>query len=373
METNADSAIWLATPPASWPTAPAQMTVTTLSQIESCPRQWALSAADYPELWNERGYPPRFHLSALVGTVVHLALETITRALIRARCPSLQDATAIQVMKDLGGFTKVVNDIIDRALADLASSPRARRSLEFATRSLRAKVPELRTRVHTMLCRVRLPPPSPYPAARCVHTERRPLTTGVFSEVDLRAKQLGWKGRADLLVLSPDECEIIDFKTGAPDDRHRFQIQVYALLWSRDADLNPDRKRATRLVLAYDSSDVEVHAPNDSELEVLETHLGTRRDAAYLAVSQHPPQARPQPDSCQYCSVRHLCGEYWTPETQRQMAQDCDEQRFVDVEVTITGLRGPSSWDGRVELSRGTATGKAAVIRKHGNLNLAGR
>ena len=59
-------------------------------------------------------------------------------------------------MRDLGGYTKVVNDCIDRALSRLASSPRAQRVLEFAARSLRARVPELRTRAQTMLCRVRL-------------------------------------------------------------------------------------------------------------------------------------------------------------------------------------------------------------------------
>lgn len=35
-------------------------------------------------------------------------------------------------MKNLGGYTKVVHDCIDRALERLASSPRARRILEFS-------------------------------------------------------------------------------------------------------------------------------------------------------------------------------------------------------------------------------------------------
>ena len=341
--------------------------MTTLGEIESCSRRWALSAGHYPDLWNGRGYPPRVQLGALSGTVVHLALEVITRALVRAGCPSLHDPTVLQVMRDLGGYTKVVNDCIDRALSRLASSPRAQRVLEFAARSLRARVPELRTRAQTMLCRVRL---SRVPARHAdgnTPRARGPLTMGAFPEIELRAEEIGWKGKADLIALSSDACEITDFKTGAPDEGHGFQIQVYALLWSRDAELNPDRRRADRLLLAYDGGVIEIAAPTESELDELEILLRARRDAAHEAVSHHPPEARPDPKNCRYCGVRQLCDEYWTAETQRRMVQEGEDRRFGDVEVTVTGRHGPSSWDARVELSRDIPTGKSAVIRTSGD------
>jgi hypothetical protein len=46
---------------------------------------------------------------------------------------------------------------------------------------------------------------------------------------ELRAKSIGWKGKADLLVLADDACEITDFKTGAADEAHKFQVRVYAM------------------------------------------------------------------------------------------------------------------------------------------------
>lgn len=364
---HANAPIWNADAPAAWPDAPAEMTVTTLREIESCPRRWALGGAYYPELWSGRGYPPRVRISALSGTVVHLALEVITRALVRAGCPSLKDPTALRVMKGLGGYTKVVNECIDRALKPLAGNPRAQRVLEFTARSLRAQVPALRTRAQTMLCRVRLP------RILVRHGEgegRGPLTAGAFSEIELRAEGIGWKGKADLLVLSSDACEITDFKTGAPDEEHPFQIRVYALLWSRDAELNPDRRLADRLILAYESGDVEVAAPTEWELDDLEVRLVVRREAAYQAVSRHPPEARPGVESCRYCAVRQLCVEYWTPETQCRMSKEGEDRRFGDVAVTITGRHGPSSWDARVEVSRDLDPGKVAVIRASGDLEL---
>ena len=68
--------------------------------------------------------------------------------------------------------------------------------------------------------------------------------------------------------------------------------------------------------------------------------------------------------------VRQLCADYWTAETQRRMVQEGEDRRFGDIEVTVTGRHGPSSWDARVELSRDVPAGKPAVIRTSGDLDL---
>ena len=221
-----------------------------------------------------------------------------------------------------------------------------------------------------MMCRVRLASIPARHAERATASTRGPLTMGAFSEIELRAKEIGWKGRADLLVLSSDACEIMDFKTGAYDEGHKFQIQVYALLWNRDGELNPGRRRADRLLLVYSGEEIEVEAPTESELAKFEALLLTRRDAAHEAVSAHPPEARPSRQICCNCAVRHLCDEYWTTKTQRQVVREGDDRRFGDVEVTVTGRHGPSSWDGRIELLREAPAGMLAVIRSSGELNL---
>ena len=365
---SANPSPWIADAPAAWPAAPTEMTVTTLREIESCSRRWALRAGHYPDIWNGRGYPPRVQLDALSGTVVHLALEVITRALVRAGCLSLHDPTVIQVLRDIGGYTKVVNDCIDRVLSRLESNPRAQRVIEFAARSLRARVPELRNRAQMILCRVHLLRTPARNAEGNTPRARGPLSMGAFPEIELRAEEIGWKGKADLLVLSSEACEITDFKTGSADEGHRFQLQVYALLWSRDGDLNPGRRRADRLLVAYSGKEIEVAAPTEAELDELEVELLSRRGAAREAVSHDPPEARPDPQNCRYCAVRQLCGEYWTTETQRRMGQEAEGRRFGDVEVTVTGRHGPSSWDARVELSQDFPHGKPAVIRTSGDL-----
>lgn len=339
------------------------MTVTTLRSIESCPRRWALGAAHYPELWSGRGYPPRVQLSALSGTVVHLVLEAISSALINAGCASLQDPAALRVLKDLGGYTTVVNGCIDRTLEPLARNPRAQRMVEYATRSLRSQVPELRTLAQIMLCRRRLQSAQAGYATAAASKTRGPLGVGTFRELTLRARHLAWKGKADLLVLSDRACEIIDFKTGSPAEHHEFQIRVYALLWGRDDELNPDRRCADRLVLAYSSGDVDIAPLSEADCEQLERELSSRTATALAALAQQPPEARPDPRHCPYCDVRHMCTEYWTGETQYLMGRGLEDRHVADATVAITGTHGPASWEGLVISSAIAKQGQRVLLR----------
>lgn len=355
--------IWTIEPPAVWPDLPNEMSVTTLLEVEACPRRWALGSATYSGMWAGRGYPPRAHLNTLAGTVVHNVLQTITRELLKCGCSSTSDAKAFGVMKGLGGYSELVNRSIDVVLKRLEPNPRAAPLLSYVAQRLRAKVPELRARVQTMMSRIKLPSVAGTSGERDETRTRRPLRFGVFSEVELRAPTIGYKGRADLLRLAPDACELMDFKTGEHDDAHVFQIRVYSLLWNRDGELNPDRRLADRLVLSYNRGDVEVRALTAEELQDLEQDLTARRGAAELAAKARPPEARPSADGCRYCGVRQLCEVYWTTETQRELATEVGNRSFTDVQLRITGRHGPRSWDAVIECFGQDPAERAALLR----------
>ncbi|RJX20734.1 MAG: hypothetical protein C4575_05770 [Desulforudis sp.] len=351
--------------PATWPDLPKEMTFTTLSEIESCPRRWALGAAHYPEIWEGRGYPQSVQPSTAAGSVVHLALETIMKGLVSAGCASVQDPAVFNVMKSLGGYTTIINKCADQVLGRFADNPRAQGLLESVSRFLRSQAPDLRTRTQNMFSRIRLLPEA-VPRAKSKESRARnlgPLTMGVFPEVGLRANKIHWRGRADLLVLSPERCEITDFKTGVQHENHKLQLQIYALLWSRDTELNPTRRLADRLVLAYENGEVEVAAPSYEEIDSIEDIIVARDEGARKAASQSPPEARPGIDHCPCCGVRQLCSEYWTAKTQRMINEPHVDARFGDIELTVTGRHGPSSWDARVQLSSNIQDGKSAVLR----------
>lgn len=337
------------------------MTVSALREIEACPRRWALASADYPDLWARRGYPPRPFIPSLRGSVVHLALETIARALVRAGCSSARDVRATGVMRELGGYTKVLNDCIQVVLKNLADNPRAAPILEAASRSLRSQAPQMRAQAQTLLGRIELRPGAGGSGPPAERRER--LGPGTYLEMDLRAFQIGWHGKADLVSLSASSCEILDYKTGLRDEKHAFQVRVYALLWSRDVERNPSSQRAGKLTLAYENGNVQVDSPSPAELDSLERELADRRDAAIQALDARPPEARPTAANCKYCGVRQLCEDYWQALRLGTWSRGLAETPFMDLEVSVVSRHGNSSWDAIVEGACELPQGNPVLLR----------
>lgn len=361
-----EKAHWRVVAPASWPAPPAEMSVSTFADIAECPRRWALSAAEYPEVWKGRGYPPKLRVAALAGSVVHLALERITKRLTLAGVPSPSDPRAPQVLKELGGFSKVVGECVEDILKRYVENPRAEKVIEGARQTLRSQVETLRARVQSMLRNRRLPQGVLSAATSSMPTSgglppRLPLGKGTYPEVEVRAKDIGWKGKIDLLVLDDDACEITDFKTGEPDEAHKFQVRAYAVMWGLDGELNPSKRLVDRLVLAYAARDVTVPAPSSAEIDVLGRDLAARRKTAHEALSARPPEARPSKDSCRYCGVRQLCDPYWASDT----LGVSENGRFGDVELRIKGPRGATrtNWDAVVVHARDSRPETPALLR----------
>ena len=357
---------WRVCRPSAWPEAPSWMSYSTLSVLETCPRRWALSTAEYPSMWEESGYPRPPEQAALEGTVVHLSLQKITLALVERRCLSLTDESAISALRELGGYTAVVVGSLKLALEPYERNPRAAPVFEDIRRRLSARVPELRSRVQRLLTRIRpaehrtggLEPAVNHPGVEY----RSQLLHGSYAEVEIRAIAMGWRGFADLLTLSNMECEIRDFKTGVPKQEHVFQVRTYALLWARDCDLNPTGRLADRLVLSYDEGDTEVPAPDEREIRQLEDELRRRTAEALTNLQADPPEARPSPQNCDHCPVRHLCEEYWHLHA-RQRATSVANSGFGDVQIGLTGQHGLSSWDGVIQSGPDLKVGERILLR----------
>ncbi len=358
---------WQVFRPSSWPTALPWMSYSTLSDLETCPRRWALSAAEYPNVWEGSGYPRQPQQAALEGTVVHLSLQKITRALGGSGRASLSDENAISTLREIGGYTAVVLASLELALQPYKRNPRAGPIIEGMRRRLSARVPELRLRIQRLLTRISLTERQVGELQTAVNhpcvESRSMLLQGAYAEVEIRAAEMGWRGSADLLTLSSTECEIRDFKTGTPKQEHELQVRTYALLWARDSDLNPSGKLADKLVLSYDDGDTQVPAPDEGEINNLEGELRRRTAEALASLQADPPEARPNPQNCEFCHVRHLCEEYWHLHARQQGSYESAKSRFCDVQVRLTGQHGPSSWDGVIESGPDLKVGGSILLR----------
>jgi PD-(D/E)XK nuclease superfamily len=341
-----------------WPIAPSMWSYSSLSAAEECPRRWMLSRARYPTIWEREGYPPRPILAALLGNVTHRAFEVILGALQARGCASVSGPCAVETLREIGGFSRLLEDTIAAELETLQRNPRAAERLASIRERLLREIPAVRERLQATISRTHLDSSSDGPMGTV--TSRGGLGRGSHAEVELRAEELRLMGRADLVTIDDGGCAITDYKTGAPSERHAEQLRLYALLWSRDREVNPDGLPVKSLVVAYTTHDETLDGPSAGELETLAGALSERIPKAERDLSRPPAPAYPAPEVCRNCSVRHLCDDYWmAARAAPAPAPEVSSQApvFVDCEAVIATRNGPRSW----LLSLGDQPGRALL------------
>jgi PD-(D/E)XK nuclease superfamily len=336
------SAAVLPGPPASW-------SYSSLKEIGACPRRYALSRADYPDLWSGRGYPRLPSLPAMFGNVVHDALETIVRAFIAGGCESPQSAEAVQVLRQLGGYTAVISAAAEARLSALAGNPRLGDDLrQRIERGLRGQVADARVLVQTYVSDSSLSSNGitsgarPASAGSPAGGRRGPLRRGAHAEVTLVASELRLMGRVDLLRVTESGAHITDYKTGAESPGHAEQLSLYALLWNLDQDANPAALPVTGLTAAYPGCDVAIPVPDEQALRDIEKRVTATIAEADEELAAAVPRAVPSPENCQNCHVRQLCDAYW-PALAPDPSSLPDQAKF-DCQGIVGTRNGQRSW-----------------------------
>lgn len=330
--------------------APDFWSYSSLNEIESCPRRYALSRARYPDLWDGAGYPPRPAPAALFGDVVHGALDTLVKALAAAGCTSTRTREAFEVIKALGGYSAVVADAMARRLERLVGNPRiSATTLQRTERLLRDRTEEARAQVQEYLSRVTLPAAvTPLAEAGEVVSDegrpafgRRKLSAGAHPEAVLADEHLRLMGRIDLLKISDQQVAIVDYKTGGQDPRHLDQLRMYALLWEIDRVANPNRRPVTELSVAYSHREVTMTAADIGDLHELKADIRRRITAADDRSASPVPEARPSPEMCVVCPVRGICNAYWSTVTPNP--NELDDGTWFDFEAVVGPANGVRS------------------------------
>ena len=114
---------WTVARPQQWPSPPERFSMSSLSEIENCPRRWALANATYSFTGVSR-YPRKPSLAAVRGSAIHGALERIAQSLEQNDAQTSADV--VETLTSLGGLTAVVSQAIRVAAEDLGANPRSR-------------------------------------------------------------------------------------------------------------------------------------------------------------------------------------------------------------------------------------------------------
>ncbi len=222
--------------------------------------------AFYPEIWSRKGYPARFNLNAAIGQIAHGALAMIVRALMEAGCPDILDGKAVNTLKCIGGYKAVIASSIEAILAEQSKNPRSEFIIDLIARLLFERSEEIRERVQRLLSRTKLGKASLPALSRANSQNSLRLGFGSYSEVAMEAASIDWVGKADLVNISAEYCEIVDFKTGKQEEHHIRQMLTYAVLWALDRKRNPGGRLATKLTLVYPHCEMDIKGLNEREI-----------------------------------------------------------------------------------------------------------
>lgn len=354
------SGFWRTVSPEAWPAPPKRFSFSTLADIEDCPRRWALKHGVFTQVWDGSGYPERPSAGALLGRVAHMAIERVSRALNRAG--EWSPEAAVRQLRLLGGLTSVIRGCISDEINGQEQNPRCQDRAEATRAQLDRHVPELRLTVQSALNRLVDAADVQAPRTQALQGSRHPLGAGYHPEVMLAPETLEWIGYPDVIRLSSDRCEIIDYKTSEPKPWHIEQVRLYALLWARDRVLNPSARLATTLFLVYQSQTVEVAGPDEGDLGDLETQLRPRVEAAKTALGLNPPTARVGPETCRNCDVKHLCDDYWQLGSQAKLAVQ-PELHVRSVQALVNARRGDRVVSLFIERDPYTPPGTSGLMR----------
>ncbi len=347
--TNKGENMWFVELPEKFGSPPERMSASTLKEIESCPRKYALRRAAYPKIWNGFGYPSKPTLKGLEGIIVHSSIEQIVKALKHADCPSISDEIFVKTMRSLNGYSGVLENQLEKISNELIANPRLNYKGSQIIYNLKDSFPLLREQLQGQISKLTFENEAKTTNYSNFDNSIHSLSNGIHSEVELNAPDLGWYGKVDYLHLSADKCEIADFKTGERKPEHIFQINIYNMLWILDKKQNPNSVPITRLTLSYKNGDLEIPPLVDYEVEDFIAEVKQRTSSAKSQILQLTPEAKPSVDNCKYCFVRQLCTAYWTQDTQNFLEEEslrltAQKKNYIDIEIQLENSIAEHLW-----------------------------
>lgn len=287
--------------PTAWAAPPTIWSSTSLDEVETCPRRWQLLRSRWGDF--ER-FPVRIHPAAIEGQIVHEALDLLTRSCGQRGNPAFGTSEFSAALNDANffpGFALAVSEWHQRLMTHPRPGPAFRlrvSSEELANRAVRMFREQYKPNGHVAPQATERAADTPGNVKELLNRKR------ALSEVKLSHPALLFLGILDRVQHTGDGIEVVDYKTGKPNDKHKIQLLRYALLWWRKTGEAPVR------VIAQYLDGVESWAVTQEALEGVEAELAKQLPLLTASLSTHPAEAVPG-TNCYQCAVRARCATGW--------------------------------------------------------------
>ena len=321
-----DKFYWLFKPD-SGPLTPSHWSFSALSLWRSCPRQWWLKRAQYSHLDSDY-FPDTISPAAFQGQVIHKLLEEFSKHqgsgyenLNQAFKEFKLRPTTIQVTEEL--------------LQQYDENPRVNAQQLRSGLSIDSFMNLFKKLGRTHF--------SSSVKASAIYSRNKPsVTIRNGAEVWLKIDSPPIHGVLDIL----HDGHIVDLKTGVEKDDDREQIRFYALIYWI---FSGNRPESLKLFYTKTSEYQFIDVPTESELETQRESIQQEITSVNEDIESDSIGAKPAEEKCRWCSVRQLCGSYWSSvETEllrskglEESIRDGQSDSFI-CDINVEAL--PASW-----------------------------
>lgn len=287
--------------PTAWADPPSAWSSTSLDEVDGCPRRWQLMRSRWGDFEH---FPVRPHPVAIEGQIVHEALDRLTRACGQRGNPAFGTAEFSAALNDADffpGFARAITEWQERLMAHPRPGPAFRLRAtgeELANRAVRMFREQYKPCGEVASQTVDRATDTPADVKALLKQKR------ALSEVKLTHPKLPFLGILDRVQYRGEGVEVVDFKTGKPNDKHRNQLLRYALLWWRETGDTPVSVSAQYL------DGVESWPVTQGVLEDIEAGLMKKLQLLTETLGAHPTAAKPGA-GCHTCAVRARCAAGW--------------------------------------------------------------
>jgi CRISPR/Cas system-associated exonuclease Cas4 (RecB family) len=305
--------------PAEGACEPACYSHTGLAQIENCPRRWWLLHSKYDELMG--WYPEPVSSGAMVGSIVHAALEHFSMEFAQSRMR--EGSSGIKEFRRRFPIREFVRQTRKRLLDEARANPRAQLAMLETNVSVDGCISLFKDLVRQSYGKPALE--SAVVLQNDLREAKSPAESGkkglvgqsrrkdvpfpaILPEVELRLDDPPVRGKIDLVVTAIDGDTLIEYKTGERRPEHEKQSQLYAFLWWATTG----RLARERQLLYPNQNVVKLGGMTQSGLQQEEKALKARVAWAKKEIASKLPGAHIEEQRCRSCTVRQLCEEYWT-------------------------------------------------------------
>ncbi len=313
--------------------------VSSLNEVEECPKRFVLRRASFPEIWSRNGFPNQISTAQVRGIVVHEVVSMIMNSVETSS--ESPEVSVMALLRERGGYLELLKNTLDKELNLASSNPRAAIMVDSIRREILASLGELRSQVQYFIRESINKFPKVISqvenAKKNYQKSANSYIPSVNSEYKIVDKEYPIEGYLDLLLTGEENDRIVDYKTSKViRDKYWDQLELYAWLWNRSSDNLRKGDCLIEVISGVGLSEsrvVKVEEFPRIQIDVLDRIQRAEESITGEIV------AKPSIDSCKFCVVKVLCSPYWSMNESQSTGT-----KWLDMRVRTIGSLGGNAW-----------------------------